>query len=41
MPDAMNEGRIMMEIVSRKKIREENNSYGIMTIKTTKVIPVR
>jgi len=36
MPDAMNEGRIMMEIVSRKKIREENNSYGIMTIKTTK-----
>jgi len=36
MTDAMNEGRIMMEIVSRKKIREEKNSYGLITIKITK-----
>ncbi|XP_012944656.1 uncharacterized protein LOC101854908 [Aplysia californica] len=36
MTDAMNEGRVMMEIVSRKKIREEKNSYGLITIKITK-----
>jgi len=30
--DAMNEGRIMVEILSVKKIREEKSSYGILTI---------
>ncbi|KAH9514709.1 hypothetical protein Btru_023347 [Bulinus truncatus] len=36
MSDAMNEGRVIMEFVSRKKIREEKNSYGLITIKITK-----
>ena len=34
--DAMNEGRIMVEILSVKKIREEKSSYGILTITITK-----
>lgn len=33
----MNEGRVLMEFVSRKKIREEKNSYGLITVKITKV----
>lgn len=36
MIDAMNEGRVIMEFVSRRKIREEKNSYGLITIKITK-----
>jgi len=36
MSDATNEGRIMMELVSRKKIREEKNTYGLITLKITK-----
>lgn len=38
MTDAMNEGRVLMEFVSKKKIREEKNSYGLITIKITKVV---
>ena len=37
MTDAMNEGRVIMDFVSKKKIREERNSYGLITIKITKV----
>lgn len=37
MVDAMNEGRVIMEFVSKRKIREEKNSYGLITIKITKV----
>lgn len=37
MMDAMNEGRVLVEFVSRKKIREEKNTYGIITITVTKV----
>lgn len=33
---AMNDGKIMFEFTSRKKIREEKKSYGIISIKTTK-----
>uniref|UniRef100_A0A0B7AQ49 SH3 domain-containing protein n=1 Tax=Arion vulgaris TaxID=1028688 RepID=A0A0B7AQ49_9EUPU len=36
MVDAMNEGRVIMEFVSKRKIREEKNSYGLITIKITK-----
>ncbi|CAG5121181.1 unnamed protein product [Candidula unifasciata] len=36
MSDAMNEGRVLVEFVSRKKIREEKNSYGLITITITK-----
>uniref|UniRef100_A0A0B7AGD8 SH3 domain-containing protein n=1 Tax=Arion vulgaris TaxID=1028688 RepID=A0A0B7AGD8_9EUPU len=36
MSDAMNEGRVMVEFISKKKIREENNSYGLMTVTITK-----
>ncbi|BFZ06761.1 hypothetical protein BsWGS_09799 [Bradybaena similaris] len=36
MTDAMNEGRVLVEFVSRKKIREEKNTYGIITITITK-----
>uniref|UniRef100_A0A2C9JFD3 SH3 domain-containing protein n=1 Tax=Biomphalaria glabrata TaxID=6526 RepID=A0A2C9JFD3_BIOGL len=36
MTDAMNEGRVIMEFVSKRKIREEKNSYGLITIKITK-----
>ncbi|KAK3730182.1 hypothetical protein RRG08_034928 [Elysia crispata] len=36
MTDAMNEGRVIMDFVSKKKIREERNSYGLITIKITK-----
>ncbi|RUS72590.1 hypothetical protein EGW08_019645 [Elysia chlorotica] len=36
MTDAMNEGRVIMDFVSKKKIREERNSYGLITVKTTK-----
>ncbi|XP_059163588.1 dystonin-like isoform X2 [Physella acuta] len=36
MTDAMNEGSVLMEFVSKKKIREEKNSYGLITIKITK-----
>ena len=34
--EAMNDGYIMFEMKSRKKIRQEEKSYGILTIKTTK-----
>ncbi|XP_048745096.1 uncharacterized protein LOC125658065 isoform X3 [Ostrea edulis] len=34
--EAMNNGNIMFEFTSRKKIREEKKSYGIISIKTTK-----
>lgn len=34
--EAMNDGKIMFEFTSRKKIREEKKSYGIISIKTTK-----
>lgn len=36
MTDAMSDGRVLLEIVSKKKIREEKNSYGIITIKITR-----
>ncbi|KAK3096123.1 hypothetical protein FSP39_023476 [Pinctada imbricata] len=34
--EAMNEGLILFKLTSRKKIRQEEKSYGILTIKTTK-----
>ncbi|KAK7474574.1 hypothetical protein BaRGS_00034158 [Batillaria attramentaria] len=36
MADAMSEGRILMDFVSKKKIREEKQSYGLITIKITR-----
>lgn len=34
--EAMNEGYILLEYVSKKKIREEKQSYGLLTIKITR-----
>lgn len=34
--DAINAGKISLEWTSRKKIREEKKSYGLITIKTTR-----
>ncbi|CAL1537681.1 unnamed protein product [Lymnaea stagnalis] len=36
MTDAMNEGLVIMEFVSKRKIREEKDSYGLITIKITR-----
>ena len=36
MQEAMNEGRVLMDFVSKKKIREEQKSYGLITIRITK-----
>ena len=36
MQQAMTEGRVLMEFVSKKKIREEKKSYGLVTIRITK-----
>lgn len=33
--EAINDGKILMEIVSKQKIREEKKTFGLITIKTT------
>jgi hypothetical protein len=38
MVEAMSEGRVLVDVVSRKKIREENNSYGLITITITREV---
>lgn len=36
MQEAMNEGKVLMDFISKKKIREEKKSYGLITLKITR-----